>query len=335
MKNYFYKIIAVALLFATVSCNKDVPVTSVTLEPETLTLAIDGTATLTATVHPNNATNKAVNWTSSNAEVATVANGTVTAKAAGTATITVATKDGGYMAVCTVTVTPKDPEDPEDPEDPYWIEINGIRWATRNLAAHGKFVERSKDHGALFQWGRKGDGHEQRTSPNYPTNNTSVENGVVGGSQNFDANGQIINTHAAYGKFIKQSEAPTDWRTPQNDALWNAGSETAPIKIANDPCPVGWRLPTQTELASLGDGEWTDTPVAGRRFGHGDNLLFLPAAGCRGTNSGFGNVDMSGYYWSSSSISSISFYFEFNNTYVYPAQYLYRAIGMSVRCVAE
>lgn len=64
------------------------------------------TATLTVTVSPSDATNKAVTWQSGNTAVATVdANGKVTAVGNGTAVITVATTDGGYTASCTVTVT--------------------------------------------------------------------------------------------------------------------------------------------------------------------------------------------------------------------------------------
>ena len=193
MKNHLlFFAIALLMIFAMVACNKNV--TNVTLNPETLTLYIDETATLTATVQPNDATNKAVIWTSSNSEIATVINGTVTAKTSGTATITVTTVEGCFTAECVITIVQRE----------QGIVINGIKWATRNLAAHGKFVENPEDYGALFQWGRKGDGHEQRTSPNYPTNDNSTENGVVGGS-GLDANGQIVGTHAAYGKFINLS----------------------------------------------------------------------------------------------------------------------------------
>ena len=70
-------------------------------------LKVGATTTLTANVLPSNATNKAVTWSSSNTSVATVdQNGKVTAKTAGTATITATAKDGsGKKGTCVVTVT--------------------------------------------------------------------------------------------------------------------------------------------------------------------------------------------------------------------------------------
>ena len=82
-----------------------VAVTGVTLNKTSANLTVGNTETLTATVSPSNATNKNVTWTSSNTSVATVANGVVTAKAVGTATITVKTADGNKTATCAVTVT--------------------------------------------------------------------------------------------------------------------------------------------------------------------------------------------------------------------------------------
>ncbi len=82
-----------------------VKVTGVSLNNTSLTFSAAGqTATLTATVTPSNATNKALTWDSSNESVATVNNGVVTAVANGTATITVVTVDGSYLASCAVTV---------------------------------------------------------------------------------------------------------------------------------------------------------------------------------------------------------------------------------------
>ena len=84
-----------------------VPVTGVKLNTETLELFTGNTATLTATVEPDNATNKNVTWSSDKPAVATVEGGTVTARGAGEATITVTTEDGEKTATCTVTVTDK------------------------------------------------------------------------------------------------------------------------------------------------------------------------------------------------------------------------------------
>lgn len=81
---------------------KTVAVTSVAVSPKTLNLEVGQTGTLTATVKPDNATNKTVTWTTSNDKVATVANGVVTAVGKGTATITAAA--GGKTATCKVTV---------------------------------------------------------------------------------------------------------------------------------------------------------------------------------------------------------------------------------------
>lgn len=82
-------------------------VTGVSISPTTGSIAYgESTLTIKATVTPSNATNKAVAWTSSNENVATVsAKGVVTAVSAGTATITATTMDGGFTATCAVTVT--------------------------------------------------------------------------------------------------------------------------------------------------------------------------------------------------------------------------------------
>lgn len=90
---------------ATCEVTVAVPVTGVTLDKETMNLTAGSTGTLTATITPENATNKNLTWTSDKEEVATVSDGVVTAVAAGTANITVTTADGGKTATCVVTVT--------------------------------------------------------------------------------------------------------------------------------------------------------------------------------------------------------------------------------------
>lgn len=80
-------------------------VTGITLDRTSLGLTVGGAAVkLTATVLPANASNKSVEWISSNTAVATVEDGVVTPVAAGTATITARTVDGGKTATCVVTV---------------------------------------------------------------------------------------------------------------------------------------------------------------------------------------------------------------------------------------
>ena len=86
-----------------------IPVTGVSLDESSITLDVGGNQTLTATVTPEDATNKKVRWSSDNEDVATVSeDGVVTAVAGGTAVITATTHDGLFTATCTVTVNAPD-----------------------------------------------------------------------------------------------------------------------------------------------------------------------------------------------------------------------------------
>ena len=84
-----------------------VPVKSVTLNKDTLTLEELQSEKLTCEILPTNATNKAVEWSTSDGTVASVIDGTVYANNPGTATITVASVDGNKKDTCAVTVTAK------------------------------------------------------------------------------------------------------------------------------------------------------------------------------------------------------------------------------------
>lgn len=100
-----FAVLGVGLLLS--SCDQriePVPVTGITISANSLTMVVGETQTLTATVSPNNADNKAVIWSSSNGSVATVDNGKVTAIGIGSTTITVKSDDGGKTATCNVTV---------------------------------------------------------------------------------------------------------------------------------------------------------------------------------------------------------------------------------------
>ncbi len=102
---------ATCAVTVTASQTGAVPVTAVSFDGKqsatqlSASLIVGGTQTLQAFISPANATNKNVTWSSSDASIATVTNGTVTAVKNGTATITVTTEDGGFTASCVVSVT--------------------------------------------------------------------------------------------------------------------------------------------------------------------------------------------------------------------------------------
>ena len=123
------------------AASASVPVTSVTLNKTALALVVGGSGALTATVLPEDATNKALTWSSDKPAIATVdANGAVKALADGAAVITVTTKDGAKTATCTVSVTKAEKDS---------------KWATGNLVADGKNgakIGEPSDNGLYFQF---------------------------------------------------------------------------------------------------------------------------------------------------------------------------------------
>jgi uncharacterized protein (TIGR02145 family) len=100
----------------------------------------------------------------------------------------------------------------------------GKVWMDRNLGASRAATSSTDEeaYGDLYQWGRAADGHQIRTS-----NTTST-------LSNSDTPG--------HGNFILANYPPYDWRSPQNDNLWQGVNGT------NNPCPAGYRLPTEAEL---------------------------------------------------------------------------------------
>ncbi len=108
---------------------------------------------------------------------------------------------------------------------------------------------------------------------------------------------------------------------------------------AQKACPEGWRTPTVKEFEVLvqAPNEWmTVNEIGGRRFGSGDNTIFLPAAGYRGAAGSVGFQGSYGYYWSSTAYSGWTDYnLNFSGANVYPSDDNYYAYGFSVRCVKE
>lgn len=178
--------VAAALMFAFVStaCSNEpgpvrepVEVRGVSLNKNSLTLAVGPTETLTATITPSNATNKNVSWGSSNLSVATVSGNGLTglvAVAPGaadgqTATITVTTGDGGKTATCVVKVDSTVGPDPGTDADLYlagnldsqaalWKnELEAVRLSSALSRVNSVFVSGSYVYavGSVFDpWGQ-------------------------------------------------------------------------------------------------------------------------------------------------------------------------------------
>lgn len=85
-----------------------VKVTGLSIDKTSADLRKGETLNLKTNITPSNATNKNIRWNTSNINVASVSNGTVTAKAQGTAEITATSEDGGFKSVCLVNVTAPD-----------------------------------------------------------------------------------------------------------------------------------------------------------------------------------------------------------------------------------
>ncbi len=144
--------------------NRPVAVTGVTVAPTTLALTVGDTATLTATVAPENATTQTVEWSVDKPEIATVEDGEVTAVAAGTAVITVTTTDGNKKATCTVTVSEEEIVNAATP-----VIVTNPLAANYNAGAEASPLQIGAtiaDNGILsYQW--------------YKNDTNSTENGVA------------------------------------------------------------------------------------------------------------------------------------------------------------
>jgi uncharacterized protein (TIGR02145 family) len=182
----------------------------------------------------------------------------------------------------------------------------GKIWMDRNLGASQAATSSTdaNSYGDLYQWGRRADGHQCRTSATTATL-SSID-------------------QPAHGDFITSNSGNYDWRSPQNDNLWQG------INGVNNPCPSGYRLPTNAEL----DAErlsWSQDNSAGAFA----SPLKLPRAGFRDySNGSLNDVGNVGNYWSStvSGTYSRSLRFLSSNAIMITN---YRVYGFTVRCLKD
>jgi uncharacterized protein (TIGR02145 family) len=182
----------------------------------------------------------------------------------------------------------------------------GKTWMDRNLGATQAATSSidAASYGDLYQWGRSTDGHQCRTSATTPTLSTS------------DTPGN--------GNFILAPNAPNDWRSSQNINLWQG------VNGVNNPCPSGYRIPTETEI-NAERLSWTVNTSAGSFA----SPLKLPMAGYRNfSNGSLSSVGTNGYYWSSTVSGSSSRFLAFNAS---DASMIdgFRAGGLTVRCIKD
>lgn len=205
---------------------------------------------------------------------------------------------------------------------PTWLNIAGLTilgptdvynpntgkvWMDRNLGAT-QVATSSTDaasYGDLFQWGRGADGHQVR-SPLSGTISTLSSTDIPG-----------------HGNFIVTTSFPSDWRSPQNNTLWQGVSGT------NNPCPTGYRLPTETEW-NAERSSWSSNNSAGAFA----SRLKLPLAINRLHSDGSINRATGGYYWSSTVDGTNARYIVFGSSSAVLSTGL-RALGLSVRCIKD
>ena len=182
----------------------------------------------------------------------------------------------------------------------------GKCWLDRNLGASrvATAYNDSLAYGDLFQWGRGDDGHQTRTSG---TTNTLSRTDNPG-----------------HSNFILTRDLPYDWRSPQNDNLWQG------VNGINNPCPSGWRIPTSAEWDTE-RASWSQQNY----YGAFASPLKLTGGGIRTSSNGsISGLGGGGYYWSSTitgtDTSALRFYE--SGAYMYSFS---RANGLSVRCIKD
>ncbi|WYD79490.1 MAG: hypothetical protein V8K32_09250 [Candidatus Electrothrix gigas] len=199
----------------------------------------------------------------------------------------------------------RDPDTPVLPSVPTVTSLTGRVWMDRNLGASRVATSPTdtEAYGDLYQWGRLTDGHENRYSLTTTETSSSDQPG--------------------HDKFILNNTGTYDWRVPQNNDLWQG------VNGINNPCPEGFRLPTEQEFLNE-RATWDTKDVAGAF----NNPLKLPAAGLRylpnGTLAQEGEI---GYYW----VYTLNFTDAGNYMVITPDMAVMngsaRAYGHSIRCI--
>ena len=249
------------------------PVTSITLNETAINLNVGGSQTLTATVLPENASNKTVAWSSNDTSVASVNDsGKVTAHTRGSCTITCRATDGsGVKATCAVTVSAVT-SGTTDGHD--WVDLglpDGTRWATCNIGAFNP-----RGTGNYYAWG------ETQPNSNYSWAKYTYSNGTT------DKLTKYCN-QSSYG-YNDFTDDLTELLPEDDAATQNWGSN--------------WQMPSQEQFENLINSDYTTTEETTQNGVRGVKItskingesIFMPGAGWySGTENKY---PTSFYYWS-------------------------------------
>lgn len=200
---------------------------------------------------------------------------------------------------------------------------DGNIWLNNNLGAnysnmnHAQFSPTQQataynDHdayGSLYQWGRYSDGHELINYTN-STTGTGV-NGITLTNATSDIPGDNL--------FITESSYPNDWRVPPNNNLWQGEAGI------NNPCPLGYRLPTEPEMNELFSAE----SITNNTTAANSSLAFT-GLGYRFYNDG-SVVNAGAFFWT----STVSGIFTLGKNNFTTTNIFSRGSGFGVRCIKD
>ncbi len=195
--------------------------------------------------------------------------------------------------------------------------VTGQVWMDRNLGAVRDAADSYDPYsfGDLYQWGRFADGHQCRVSSvkkTDPPRRSAVTE-------------RRATTDNGFAKFIIPQSNTFDWSAEEDPSYWQGTSLDN-----NNPCPYGYRLPTEAELRAEMES-WASADAAGAI----NSPLKWPLAGFRYSKDGeVYDSGALGSYWSSTIDGTSARYLFFDEAHADIATY-FKANGHSVRCIKD
>ena len=345
-------------------------VESISLDKSAVELKAGDNITLVATVLPDNATDKSINWSSDKADIAAVdETGKVTAISFGTATITATTTDGGKTATCTVTVKPDHLPDGALP-GVFTVSNDGkkVFFSKGNLYAKNEgtagspdwkwhFYDKQYKYNSLnsdcdedgnrranntdteidlFTWGYDNTSNNRSYSLN-PVNNRGISGHTTDGDKQFSSSedwGFVFGGKSSVWRTLTSAE----WQYLFNTRTVNGGTKEGKsyqrATINSDATSVyGMILYPDNYTLQTGATSYTSEEWTTMEE---NGCVFLPAAGFR-FSGGVEFVGVMGHYWSSTAVDedyaySVSFD---SSDVVVPRPDADRNTGFSVRLITE